>query len=75
MSEADEEPLTDDQELDTVRPMPRKARPSAVREQGAEYNPELPEPGSPEELALACMQGPPKRRRDWRYLQEGKKPE
>ena len=33
-----------------------------------EIDPEVPEPAAPEELARACMQGPPKR--NWRYRGE-----
>ena len=68
-----DDPLTGAQEPDTLPPMPkarRRRRASRISEEAQDYDP-VPEPSSPEELALACMQGPPKRRRDWRYLQKG----
>ena len=38
------------------------------RDREAAYE-NVPEPGSMEELARACMQGPPKKR--WRYMESG----
>ena len=49
---------------------PRSSRPKNSGGRPARPMPELI-PDTPENVALAAMQGPPKKQKEWRYLAEG----